>query len=240
MSKNCPIMKRIKENYESRSRHYLTRRTPVIIRIDGKAFHTYTRGLKKPFDEELINDMNYTAISLCAHIQGAKCAYIQSDEISILLTDYDNLQTDAWFNYEVQKVSSISASLATSIFNTYRIRRRNWNLQGELLISEMANFDSRVFNIPKEEVANYFLARQKDCVKNSISSAAQALYSHKELEGKNGNEQQEMLFQKGINWNDYPEGWKRGRFVKYSGQTWRLFDTPIKFTEEDFENLINF
>ena len=92
-------MKRMKENYENRSKIFLTRRTPVIIRLDGKAFHTYTRGLDKPFDSGLINDMQDTAIYLCQNIQGAKCAYVQSDEISILVTDFDDINTQAWFDY---------------------------------------------------------------------------------------------------------------------------------------------
>ena len=189
MSKNCVIMGRIKSNYESRSQTSLTRRVPVIMRIDGKAFHTYTKGLDKPFDKELMNDMDQTAIYLCSKIQGAKCAYVQSDEISILITDYDKLETDAWFDYNVQKMTSISASLATGIFNQLRLQKMVGNefdhsdkyLDSKYLNSNLANFDSRVFNIPKEEVANYFLARQKDAVKNSIASVAQHLYPHKEL-----------------------------------------------------------
>lgn len=222
MSKHCAIMKRMKENYEDRQRHYLTRRVPVIIRIDGKAFQTYTQGLQKPFDDGLIEDMNQTAIYLCQQIQGAKCAYVQSDKISILVTDYDNVNTEAWFDYDLSKMESISASLATGKFNEVRIARyidENYengptNLLDNLILDHtIACFDSRARNYPKEEVANYFLARQKDAVKNSIASVAQSLYSHKELEGKNQYEQQELIFQKGINWNDFDSGKKRGRFI---------------------------
>lgn len=218
MSKNCAIMQRMKHNYESRSRTYLTRRIPVIMRLDGKAFHTYTKGLNKPFDDGLIEDMQETAKYLCANIQGAKCAYTQSDEITILITDYDTLQTDAWFDYEVQKMTSISASLATGIFNQLRIRRLIKESNGEVSFGDigyerLANFDSRVFNIPKEEVTNCFLARQKDAVKNSISMLAQSLYSPSELHGKNSNQQQELCFQKGHNWNGLPFYKKRGSFI---------------------------
>lgn len=125
MSKNCPIMQRMKNNYENRSKTFLTRRTPVIIRIDGKAFHTYTKSLNKPFDEGLIDDMITTTIHLCENIQGAKAGYCQSDEISILVTDYENLETDAWFNYNVQKMTSVSASIATGIFNKLRMIRHS-------------------------------------------------------------------------------------------------------------------
>jgi tRNA(His) guanylyltransferase len=222
-------MQRMKANYESRSRTFLTRRTPVIIRLDGKAFHTYTRGLDKPFDESLIEDMQETAIYLCENIQGAKCAYVQSDEISILITDYDALQTQAWFDYNVQKIVSISASYATGRFNQLRYQQTIYKDSGsesdnfgnkrsyEVVTCDlnipMAHFDSRVFNIPKEEISNYFLARQKDAVKNSIIMVAQSLYSHKELHEKNSNEMQEMCFQKGCNWNDLHFSKKRGSFI---------------------------
>lgn len=260
MSKNCPVMKRMKEAYEKRSQTFLTRRTPVILRCDGKAFHTYLKGAKKPFDNGVMEDMDDTAIYLCQNIQGAKCAYVQSDEISILITDYDTLNTDSWFDYSVQKMTSISASLATGRFNQLRVNRElsdNWEEDefslDELLDDVVSNyklafFDSRVFNIPKEEVANYFLARQKDAVKNSIASVAQSLYSHKELYKKNQSDLQEMIFQKGINWDDYSFGEKRGRFikkVKYENQDkngqfferykWEVVETPLNFKEEDFK-----
>ena len=217
MSKNCPIMIRMKDNYEMRSRHYLTRRTPVILRIDGKAFHTYTRGLDKPFDSDLIYDMMETTVYLCSKIQGAKCGYAQSDEISILLTDYDNLNTSAWFDYEIQKVCSIAASHAATKFNQLRYKRLIENYSGfgliDVLSVPLADFDCRAFNLPKEEVANYFLARQKDAVKNSISMLAQSMYSHKELHGMSSDKMQEMCFQKGVNWNDLHYAKKRGSFI---------------------------
>lgn len=216
MSKHCEIMRRMKDNYESRQRHFLIRRIPVIIRIDGKAFHTYTKGLHKPFDHDLIEAMDSTAKFLCQEIQGAQCAYVQSDEISILVTDYKEFNTQAWFDYNQSKIESVSASLATGKFNFLRINQE-LNLIGKVdhigSDFKLAFFDSRADNIPKEEVANYFLARQKDAVKNSIASLAQSLYSHKELEGKNESELQELCFQKGHNWNDLPVGQKRGRFI---------------------------
>ena len=227
MSKNCTIMTRMKTNYENRSKTFLTRRVPVIMRLDGKSFHTFTKGLDKPFDEGLIEDMQQTAIFLCQNIQGAKCAYVQSDEISILITDYDTLQTDAWFDYNVQKMTSISAGFAASKFNQLRFKRKLKDiteLDGNLptfvveqiedsLDYTLANFDSRVSNYPKEEVINYFLARQKDAVKNSIAMLAQSLYSPNELNGVNQSQMQELCFQKGYNWNDLPFYKKRGSFI---------------------------
>lgn len=193
---------RMKANYEDRTRFSLQRRTYTVIRIDGKAFHSYTKGLKRPFDEQLIADMDTTAAYLCKNMQGAKFAFIQSDEISILLTDFDDLTTQAWFDNNLQKMASISASLATAKFN-------------ELRPGKLAFFDSRVFQLPnKSEVENYFIWRQQDTVRNSISSVAQSLYSPKQLHGISTNQLQEMIFQKGINWNDYDSDLKRGRLVK--------------------------
>lgn len=192
---------RMKSYYEGRTKTLLPRRTYTIIRIDGKAFHTYTRGLERPFDDNLINDMDETAMYLCENIQGAKFAFVQSDEISILLTDFDKLQTSAWFDGNVQKITSISASLATAKFN-------------QLRPGKIALFDSRVFTIPSNiEVENYFIWRQQDTVRNSISSVAQSLFSSKELHKVNVSQMQELCFQKGVNWNDFDDKKKRGRLI---------------------------
>lgn len=198
---------RMKENYESRSRFLLPRRTYTIIRVDGKAFHTYTRGCEKPFDFALMEAMDQTAVHLCRNIQGAVFAYSQSDEISILLTDFETDQTDAWFNGNVQKMASISASHATAAFNAHT--------QAQRPRTDLAYFDSRVFTIPDPtEVYNYFVWRQQDASRNSIQMAAQACYSQRELQDKSCDVLQEMLFQKGINWNDYPARAKRGSFIE--------------------------
>jgi len=220
---------RMKEFYEDRTRFLLPRRTYTIIRIDGKAFHTYTRGLEKPFDAGLIEDMDETACYLCKNIQGAKFGFVQSDEISILVTDFDKIGTDAWFDGNIQKIVSIAASMAAAKFNQLRTLRHFRRLDDDVATVELtvkfatkqiedyiklAEFDARVFTIPSDiEVENYFIWRQQDTVRNSISSVAQTLYSGKELTGKNMSQQQEMIFQKGINWNDYDPKYKRGRFI---------------------------
>ena len=212
---------RMKSNYEDRTRYSLPRRTFTIIRIDGKAFHSYTINLERPFDNQLMNDMNLTAKYLCENIHCSKFAYIQSDEISILLTDFDKLNTDAWFDGNIQKIVSVSSSLATGYFNFLRP-------------GKLAFFDSRVFTLPYEtEVENYFLWRQQDCIRNSIQSVAQSLYSHKELKGKNCNQLQEMIFQKNINWFDYEPKYKRGRGIIKNKETrkWMISDVPI-FNQE--------
>jgi tRNA(His) guanylyltransferase len=255
---------RMKENYENRTRISLPRRSYTVIRIDGKAFHTYTKGLRRPFDRGLIEDMNATAAYLCKNIMGAKLAYVQSDEISIVITDFDDISTQAWFDNNLQKMCSVAASMATSEFNrlrTERFIRDKFNSGVETITPlwfenlrklKQAEFDARVFQIPqKVEVLNYLIWRQQDAVRNSIASVAQSLYSPKELNGKNGNQQQEMIFQKGINWNDYDFREKRGGVitkvqveitqgdVTFPRSKWRLVETPIFTQDREFlENLI--
>jgi tRNA(His) 5'-end guanylyltransferase len=227
-----PLGDRMKDFYEDRTRYKLARRTNTIIRIDGKAFHTYTKGLQRPFDQGLMEDMNKTAEYLCQNIQGAKFGYVQSDEISILITDYDDIDTHAWFDANLQKMASIAASLATAEFNRLRlIRKMNTTVATAGSILEQfkhAMFDARVFQIPyQEEVINYFLWRQQDATRNSISSVAQSLYSAKELHGKKTSDMQEMIFQKGINWNDFTTREKRGSIIRRVEHVYARRDEPI-------------
>jgi tRNA(His) 5'-end guanylyltransferase len=218
---------RMKDFYEDRTRYKLARRTNTIIRIDGKAFHTYTRGLKRPFDEGLMEDMNKTAEFLCQNIQGAKFGYFQSADISILITDYDDISTHAWFDGNLQKMASIAASLATAKFNQLRTLRRmeelhDYEIMNVVEETKLAMFDARVFQIPyQEEVINYFIWRQQDATRNSISSVAQANFSAKELHGKKTNEMQDMLMlEKGINWNDFTPREKRGSVIRKVEKTY--------------------
>lgn len=224
--KKDELGERMKENYENRTRLFLPRRTYTIIRLDGKAFHTYTKGFHRPYDLELMSLMDDTAVALCEGIQGALMAYVQSDEISILLTDFDTIHTDAWFDGNIQKIVSVSASMATAAFNGLVLHNiANKALQGDSkakidLAAAHANclkpayFDSRTFSIPdRNEVFNYFIWRQQDATRNSIQMGAQSLYSQKQLNGKNTSELQELMFQKGVNWDKYPAGFKRGRMI---------------------------
>lgn len=221
---------RMKNNYENISRYYLTRRMPVIIRLDMKAGHTFTKGLKKPFDDIFVKTMQDTMKYLCENIQGCVLGYTQSDEISLVLTDYAELTTDAWFGNNLQKMCSVSASMATlafnKAFNDNIVKYIDNNLDADcgvtkdlteytkILINARnkgAMFDSRVFTIPKEEVCNALIWRQQDATRNSIQSVGQANFSQKELHGKSCNNIQDMLMtQKGINWNDYATTLKRG------------------------------
>jgi tRNA(His) guanylyltransferase len=194
---------RMKGQYENRTRFMLPRRTYTIIRLDGKAFHTYTRGCERPFDLGLMGHMDETAKYLMSECQGAKLAFVQSDEINIVLTDFDAIQTSAWFDGNIQKMASVSASAATAKFN--QLRPENG----------LAMFDSRVFTIPDPiEVENYMIWRQQDATRNSIQMAGQSMFSPKELHGVSTDALQELMWsQRGVNWNDYPEGFKRGRCI---------------------------
>lgn len=192
------------KGYEDVTRNKLMRRNPVIIRLDGKAFHTWTKGLDRPHDDTFIAIMANVMKFVCDNIQGAVFAYCQSDEISILLRDYDTLTTEAWFDNNIQKMVSVSASLATAAFNKYA---------GEAFDEKpLAFFDSRVFSIPKDDVVNYFIWRQQDAVRNSIRCVATHYLGHKKCHGKNNSEVQDMLMAMDVpvNWNDLPIHKKRG------------------------------
>jgi len=213
---------RMKEFYEQIPKTKLMRRTPVIIRLDGRSFHTFTKGFKRPFDEILIKTMQETTKYLCENIQGCVLGYTQSDEITLVLVDYKKLNSSAWFDYEIQKMCSIAASMATMAFNrifndfasTYWNEMYEYDEYIEALqraVEKGAMFDARVFNIPKEEVTNCVYWRQLDASRNSIQMVGQANFSHKELQNKSCNDIQDMLMtQKGINWNDFPTYQKRG------------------------------
>ena len=240
MPVNDELGKRMKEFYEARARTYLPRRTPVAIRIDGKAFHTFTRGFQKPFDEVLGNSMVRTMEYLCKNIQGCVFGYTQSDEITLLLIDYKQLNSEAWFDYQTQKMCSIAASMATMAFNKFfseevaRFRKNKfYNEKGEnqyekylRAIDKGAMFDARVFSIPKEEATNLVYWRQLDATRNSIQMVGQAKFSHNELQGKSCNMIQDMLLtQRDINWNDYPTRWKRG--VAWKRSIGVDYDMPV-------------
>jgi tRNA(His) guanylyltransferase len=199
------------KGYEAATRILLPRRTYTIARVDGRAFHSYLRGAERPFDFAFMEIMDHVAAALCAEMMGAVFAYGHSDEISVLLADFGSVHSEAWFGGTVQKMASLAASAATAEFN-YRAVEATAG-RGLKVPHERAMFDARVFTIPDPvEVANYFVWRQRDCVRNSVSMAAQAHFPHRQLHGLNGSQMQELLWQeKGVNWNDYPDGAKRGR-----------------------------
>jgi tRNA(His) 5'-end guanylyltransferase len=194
------------KSYEDSYRISVPGRMPVILRIDGKAFHTYTKGLTRPVDHNLHGAMNETAQYLCRNIQGCQVAYVQSDEISLLLNNYKEIDTQPWFENNLQKMVSVSSGMASAVFTS---------LSGKIFggTQKLAIFDSRAFILPKEDVNNYFLWRQQDATRNSVQMLARTLYSHKELNNKNNSQLQELCFQKGFNWNDCPTSQKRGRCI---------------------------
>lgn len=219
------------KGYENISRFYLTKRTPLIIRLDGKAFHTLTRGLEKPWDRDFTNAMLYTMQMLCEQVENVKLAYWQSDEISLLLTDYDRLETEAWFSRNLQKMVSVSASIATHAFND------NFSHP-----TKVGYFDSRAFTIPKEEVCNYFIFRQNDASRNSVQGLGQANFSHKSLHGLNNSQvQDKLMLEKGINWNDTPTIFKRGACCLRKDKKWVAdYEIPIFTKDRDYiERLVS-
>ncbi len=221
---------RMKHQYENRTRFELVRRSWHVLRVDGKAFHSYTKkiGTEKPFDFALIDRMNQTTKFLCENVQGAQLAYVQSDEISILFTDFAKIETDLWFDGNIQKIASITSSLATGFFNSYN------NPKPEAL----AFFDARVFTIPDQtEVLNYFIWRYQDWVRNSLSMLARAHYSHKELHGKSNPEMHEMLYEKGVNWANQPDEIKNGRWCIKSENGWKTGPAPNPMQEREIWRL---
>lgn len=221
------LASRMKSFYEEVSKTRLLRRIPTVIRIDGRVFHTFTKGFVQPFDDVLIDSMHETMKYLCENIQGCVLGYTQSDEITLILTDYKELTSDAWFNYEVQKVCSIVASMATMTFNkAFAKNVKNFDLKtaynGDTeenkrlsiiynkAVEKGAMFDARFFNIPREEVTNLIYWRQLDASRNSVNMVGRAYFSHKELLNKSCSQIQDLLMTKGINWNNYPTYQKRG------------------------------
>ena len=204
---------------EKVSKRYLSIRTPVVIRIDGKAFHTYCRSFEKPFSDDLHNIFCRSVMSVMRDcgISGAKLAYFQSDEISILLTDWSTNETQAYFDYNVSKLESVISSMMTAHFN-FEVAQYWQNLCCSNLTfgGKLAYFDARAFNLSKEEVVNYFIWRQQDASRNSVQMLGSVHFSVSELHSKNNKQVQEMLLlQKNRNWNDLPTWQKRGTCIKY-------------------------
>lgn len=217
MSSNTPLGDRMKR-YEHAFRQHLPRRSYTLVRLDGRAFHTYLAAADKPFDKGFSSDMALVSRRLCEEIQGVRFAYTQSDEISLLLTDFDSEQSEPWFGGNRDKIVSLSAALASA----YMTKMRQW-------WPRLPLFDSRAWSMSDPvEVANYFIWRQRDATRNSIQAAGQRYFSPRELHGKSTNEVQEMLFQHHkINWNDYLPEFKRGQLIApVDGEGWLTCPAP--------------
>lgn len=196
---------RMKRNYERPFRSALPWRVPVILRIDGRAFHTYTRGLARPFDEGFIHAMNLCAISVCEDAQGAAFAYVQSDEINVLLINYRKHDSQPWFENEIQKMVSVAASTASATLTA-----ESPKVFGRM---KPACFDARVLVVPEADVNNYFLWRQQDATRNALQMMARANYSPRELHRKDASDMRDMLSAKGIHFNHQPTYHRRGRCI---------------------------
>ncbi len=207
------------KRYERAHNVTLPPRMPLIVRVDGRAFHTWTRGCEKPFDVVLMSLMDRVAMDLCKGIDGAQFAYVQSDEISVLVHNYKRFASQPWLDNRLQKVCSLSAAIASASLT--------------INAGKVAHFDARAFVLPECEVANYFLWRQQDATRNSIQMLARSLYSHRECDRKNQTDLQEMCFQKGQNWNDLSAAKKRGRCVYREDERWVCDqDIPVFKAEE--------
>ncbi|MDD5343304.1 MAG: tRNA(His) guanylyltransferase Thg1 family protein [Smithella sp.] len=192
---------RIKK-YEKTFTHSALKRMPLMIRVDGRAFHTFTKNLIRPFDNGLISAMVKAATYTAKDMQGFRAAYIQSDEATFLLTDYESFETEGWFDYELPKVISISAALMSVAFNHF------------YPTDKLPVFDSRAFTIPKEDVVNAFVWRAKDWERNSIQMYTRSFFSHEQLHQKNREDMHEMLHSVGKNWaTDLSSQERNGTFL---------------------------
>ena len=244
----------MKSKYEDVFRHTIPQRTYGLLRIDGKAFHTFTKGLPRPFSQDLTDALDHAAIALCNQMQGARFAYGQSDEYSFLFTDFEDINTEMWFKGNVQKIASVAASIFTAHFNAKwqeivqngyvfvdkcNLPRENGPERKKKFIGKLAMFDARVFVIPgRTDVINYFVWRQQDASRNSLSMLASTYYSSKELHGKKAADMHEMLHRKGQNWNNWDTNFKRGRVIKRISTT-RIAKFVHKSSGKTLERPVN-
>ncbi|NUP07387.1 MAG: hypothetical protein HOW73_15160 [Polyangiaceae bacterium] len=213
------------KRYEAPWKNVLPWRLPVIVRVDGKAFHTWTRGLARPFDVRFAHAMDEAGLRLCEEMQGAKLALVQSDEISVLVYPWTNRDAQPWFGNELQKITSVAASIAAAILTA-----RSAELHGAM---KPAFFDARVMTLPEDEVENAFIWRQQDASRNSLQALAQSLYPQADLKGKRHAALHEMCFEKGHNYDALPIGQKRGRCIRRDADgKWHVDHEPPIFTRD--------
>ncbi len=238
-----PIGHRMKTKYESVFRTVLPQRTHLVVRIDGRSFHTYTRSAEKPFDAAIAQAMDEGALAVCTEMMGCKFAYGQSDEYSFLATDFETHQSEPWFGGSTQKIASVAASIFTAAFNSARLRQQaeqgkqaDWSQVRKLIA---ATFDARVFVIPsRAEVENYFIWRQQDAARNSLNMLASFHFPHKQLQRVSSSDRHELLHEIGINWNDCPADQKRGRLILRRERTRQVTYVHKKKQESVSENIL--
>lgn len=217
--KEMSIGSRIKR-YEAASHSILLPRSYAVLRVDGKAFHTFTRNMKRPFDEKLIEAMVSAGERVAKEMMGFKLGYHQSDEFTFVLTDTDTFESQMWFDGEVQKLCSVTASMFGAYFN-------------KAMGGTEAVFDCRAFNVPAEDVPNVFIWRQRDWERNSLQMLARTVFTQKELHGKKHAEIHEMLHGLDVNWARLSDLLKNGTFTTPDGQ--RLCS---KMTYDDIKKLL--
>lgn len=206
------------KRYERISSHSLIPKTPLIIRVDGKAFHTWTKGFNKPFDIDLIACMAATTRQVAKEMQSCRLTYTQSDEATFLLSDYETNEKEGWFAYKLNKVVSVTASMYTAYFNEM------FPLSSKFKTSKPALFDARAFSIPLSDAPNCFIWRQQDWLRNSVSMYAQANFSHKELQGVNVPGMLNMLHDIGKPWEHLDPIVKYGTFSSNGKDFWDKLD----------------
>lgn len=224
---------RILDFYERRSRTWLLRKVPVIVRLDGKCFHSFCRNFEKPYDLLLNECLTNTLVFLCKKIQGVVYGQRHSDEISLLLLDLQHPNSEACFDYNVQKISSVIAGMCSVEFCRQLLLRNKLSLD-----KEFPSFDGRAFNLPEFEVVNYFWDRSLDCVRNSVQNLARTKFSHKQLHAKNNSDMQEMLYSGyNINWANLPQEQKSGVYC-YKTFEERQMQVPLSKLSTHFSNAV--
>ena len=200
------------KKYEAVYNQHLTPNSCVLVRVDGRCFHQYTKNCRKPFDDDLIKSMVDAAVATSKEMTGFKLGYAQSDEVTFLLTDYESHQSEPWFANKLNKIVSITASTMTAYFNDLHSR------------SKLATFDARAFVVPRQDVPNAFIWRQKDWERNSLLMLAQANFSHRELQGKKTPDLHDMLRSADINWAKLDPQKKNGTWFSKSGISYEHAD----------------
>lgn len=213
--------------YEDISRDTLVPKTPVIVRVDGRAFHTFTRTFKRPFDKDIMDAMVDSAECLAADMQNFIIGYVQSDEASFVMYDYPKPETMPWFGNNKQKITTISASVFTGEFNDY-LRCCDYDV-------EPAAFDARAWNLPEVEVPNYLLWRYKDWLRNSVYMYAREFFLSSELYEKSISDMHEMLHGINKNWaTDLTPQQRNGTLLVKTIDGIKTYSPDETFTFSDF------
>jgi len=236
-----PLGDRMKAR-EASAGNLLPPRMPAVLRVDGRAFHTFTRGFDSPFDGIIEACMDRVATALCEEIGTARLAYGQSDEVSVLLVDYANLGTEQWFGGRRSKMESTAASIATAAFNEALHEAWLSSLnpdRSRFLRSKLfrAHFDARVFPVPTDDAINYFFWRQRDAVRNSVLTAGQASLPRRQMHGMKCDDVKVALAELGRPWEELPVRRQRGFAVARAPSSrttsaWTIDREPPVFGED--------